>query len=219
MRATRTRARARAETKQETREALVAAALAELAEHGLDAPSLDAICARAGYTRGAFYVHFRDRADLLAAVVEQAMGSFLDAVIARDDGTHDLERTVGRFADAVATALAPPRGRRASPAIPLPVGVPFARILDAVTRDPRLRARFATLLGDAIDRLADIAARGQRARTVRDDVDPAQVGLLLTAVALGVLVAIDAGLAPDPARARAAVLQLLAPPRGDRDGA
>ena len=60
--------RRRRETKQETREALISAALAEFAEHGFDAPSLDAICARAGYTRGAFYVHFRDRSDLRCQV-------------------------------------------------------------------------------------------------------------------------------------------------------
>ena len=51
--------------KQETREALLQAAMAEFAEKGLDLPSLDAICARAGFTRGAFYVHFRDREELV----------------------------------------------------------------------------------------------------------------------------------------------------------
>ena len=72
----------RESAKRETREALIAAALAEFAEHGLAAPSLDAICARAGFTRGAFYVHFRDRDDLMVGVLETALGAFLDAMIA-----------------------------------------------------------------------------------------------------------------------------------------
>src|SRR5262245_37416602 len=45
--------------KQETREALLRAGMEMFAEQGLDAPSLDALCARAGFTRGAFYVHFK----------------------------------------------------------------------------------------------------------------------------------------------------------------
>src|SRR6185436_7358643 len=121
--------RRRSEAKQETREALIAAALAEFAEHGLDAPSLDAICARAGYTRGAFYVHFRDRADLLVAVVEHAMTVFMDAVIATGGEGHDLERTIDRFAGAVAGAIG---GGAASTQLPLPAGVSFARVLEGV---------------------------------------------------------------------------------------
>src|SRR5688500_7521180 len=75
----------REQAKAETREALTMAALAEFAEHGLDTPSLDAICARAGYTRGAFYVHFKDRDDLIAAVMEHVTSAFIDAMIATGD--------------------------------------------------------------------------------------------------------------------------------------
>ena len=62
-------ARRRALTKRETRAALLDAGLAEFAAHGLDTPSLDAICARAGFTRGAFYVHFKDREDFVVAII------------------------------------------------------------------------------------------------------------------------------------------------------
>src|SRR4249920_604423 len=92
--------------KQETREALIRAGMAAFTEKGVDLPSLDAICARAGYTRGAFYVHFRDRADLLVAVVEHAMTAFMDTVIATGGAGHDLERTIDRFAAAVAGSMA-----------------------------------------------------------------------------------------------------------------
>ncbi|HKA30465.1 MAG TPA: TetR/AcrR family transcriptional regulator, partial [Candidatus Binatia bacterium] len=73
---------ARELAKQETRDALIAAGLEAFAEHGLDVPSLDAICSRAGFTRGAFYVHFKDRDDFVVAVMEHVLGGFLDAVIA-----------------------------------------------------------------------------------------------------------------------------------------
>ena len=195
-------------TKQETREALIAAALDEFGAHGLDAPSLDAICARAGYTRGAFYVHFRDRDDLMVAVVEHAIATFLDAVIATGDEAHDLTRTIGRFAEAIAAGAS---SVATSSILPLPANVPFARVLDAVTRNPRLRATFTALLEGAIERVTATTARGQQARTVRADVDPRQVAFLLTMIALGVMAALDAKLAIDAPGAARAVSTLLAP--------
>jgi TetR/AcrR family transcriptional regulator, transcriptional repressor for nem operon len=203
------RVRRRSESKQETREALIAAALAEFAEHGLDAPSLDAICARAGYTRGAFYVHFRDRGDLLVAVVEHAMTVFMDAVIATGGAGHDLERTIDRFAGAVAGSLGVgTAGDR--PALPLPAGVSFARVLEGVMREPRLKSGLQMLLAGAAERLAAITTEGQRAGTIRDDVDAQPAAQILLIVALGIMVALDVGLPLDPLVLRDAVLRLLA---------
>jgi len=88
---------ARELAKQETREALVQAAIAEFAEKGLDLPSLDAICARAGFTRGAFYVHFRDREELLGAVMERVLDAVLDAVMGTEGAANDLETIVARY--------------------------------------------------------------------------------------------------------------------------
>jgi AcrR family transcriptional regulator len=200
--------RRRADAKQETREALITAALAEFAEHGLDAPSLDAICARAGYTRGAFYVHFRDRADLLVAVVEHAMTLFMDTVIATGGEGHDLERTIDRFAAAVAGTIGGDAAG-ARPTLPLPAGVSFARVLEGVTREPRLRAGFTTLLAGAAARLTAITTAGQSEGATRRDVPAPEVASLLVLVALGIMVALDVGLPLEPTALRDAVLGLL----------
>lgn len=189
------------------------AALVEFAEHGLDAPSLDAICARAGYTRGAFYVHFRDRGDLLIAVVEHALTLFMDTVIATgDEGGHDLEHTIDRYAAAVAGTIAGGASgeSRTRPALPLPSGVSFARVLEGVMREPKLRAGFTTLLAGASGRLAAITSGGQDAGAIRGDVDPPEVASLLVLVALGVMVAVDVGLPLAPVPLRDTVLRLLA---------
>jgi len=212
---------ARADSKQETRLALITAALIEFAEHGLDTPSLDAICARAGYTRGAFYVHFRDRGELMTAVVEHALQTFLDAVIAHGDAAHDLERTIERFAAAIVGTV-DVRRRHAAPALPLPANVPFARVLEAVTRSPGLRERFAAVLARAVRGVEEVAGHGQRAGTVRGDVDAGNVGALLVLVALGIMVAIDVRLPFDAAGLHATVRSMIAPslaPRARRNAA
>ena len=177
--------------------------MAEFARHGLDAPSLDAISARAGYTRGAFYVHFRDREDLIVAVMERVLGDFLDAVIATGDQRHDLEETMARFVRTLG-GLRSGRARRA------PGGeLPVYRLLDACARSKRVRGRLASLLREAIERVAKAAEEGQAARSVRADVDADQLATLLVAAALGSLTAVEIGLPFQPERARAALETLV----------
>lgn len=208
----RPRLSARARAKAETREALIEAALAEFAAHGLDTPSLDAICARAGFTRGAFYVHFRDRDELVAAVMDRAFGAFLDAMVPTGAGPRDLERTVRRYADAMA-GLTQLRGRRrVAAAAAAGAGVPLHRILEACERSTALRARFVALLGQAAERVARTARAGQEGGAVRADVRPETLGALLVTLAVGFLARIDAGAPFDAPAARDAVLAMLAAP-------
>ena len=86
-------------------------------------------------------------------------------------------------------------------------------MLEGVTRDPRLRAGFTTLLTGAAARLGAIATAGQEAGAIRGDVDPPQVGGLLVLVALGVMVALDVGLPLVPDTLRDTLLRMLAAPR------
>jgi AcrR family transcriptional regulator len=199
-------ARARELSKQETREALVRAAMAEFAEHGLDAPSLDAICARAGFTRGAFYVHFRDREDLVAAVMERVLGAFLDAVVARGEDARGLEATVQRFAAAVSAQRASRRRgpqQTGDPADAWGVtGVPFHQVLAACQRSEELRRRFVSVLGEGVRRVTHAAQAEGRER-------PDALGALLVLTALGVRVALDLDLEVDVAPVRDALLRLL----------
>jgi TetR/AcrR family transcriptional regulator, transcriptional repressor for nem operon len=197
--------RSRNATKQETREALVSAGLSEFAERGLDAPSLDSICARAGFTRGAFYVHFRNRDEFLEAVMEQVFVSLLDALIATGGGARDLEDTIGRFAAAAATMTS--TRTQGLPALSMDIH----RVLDACARSPLLRKRFVSLIAESSARVADTVASGQQAGSIRADIDAATLGHLLAVLAFGVLTAIDTGVPVALEDARAAVLRLLAP--------
>jgi TetR/AcrR family transcriptional repressor of nem operon len=203
--------RSRHVTKQETREALVAAGLAEFAERGLDAPSLDSICARAGFTRGAFYVHFRNRDEFLEAVMEQVFGSLLDALIATGDGARNVEETIGRFA-AAAEFMTGSRKNAGLPALTMDIH----RVLDACARSPLLRRRFVALMAESSSRVADAVAKGQSAGSIRDDISPETLGHLLAVLAFGVLTAIDTGVPIPLEETRSAVLRLLAPSSGPR---
>ncbi|AMO49815.1 TetR family transcriptional regulator [Enterobacter sp. FY-07] len=64
----------RAETMEENRSKLVAAARKAFAEKGFAAASMDELTASVGLTRGALYHNFGDKQGLLAAVVAQLDG-------------------------------------------------------------------------------------------------------------------------------------------------
>jgi len=210
----RRRPRSRDLAKQQTREALLDAGLAQFAAQGLDAPSLDAICAAAGFTRGAFYVHFRDREDFVVAVMERVLGAFMDAVIATGDQAHDLEHTVTRFADAIEAVTAPaPRARRKTPG-PLAGGVQLYRLLEACARSSTIRDRLVGLVQQTLGRLAQAAAAGQAAHTVRRDCDPRQVATLLVMLGIGLLAATEIEMPLDSQAGAATVLILLRAPVG-----
>lgn len=66
--------RRRAETMEENRAKLIAAARKAFAEKGFAAASMDELTAEAGLTRGALYHNFGDKRGLLAAVVAQVDG-------------------------------------------------------------------------------------------------------------------------------------------------
>lgn len=190
----------RREEAQRTRDALLQAAMELFLEQGLSGPSLDAICAKAGFTRGAFYVHFQTRDDLIAAVVERAMGGFIDAIIATGEAGADLPTIVRTFAAAVRSG-----------AFPLTGHVRVHQVLEACLRSPTLNAKYLELLARARDRLTDTIQRGQAAGTVRRDVDAHALAQLLLALVLGVEVASELKAPYDVDRVSEDVLRMIEP--------
>ena len=177
--------------------------MALFAESGLDGPSLDAICERAGFTRGAFYVHFADRDDFLIAVMEEVGRGFLDAVIG-----HGLEPTIERFVASVASGLYPLTKRG---------GVRPYQLYDACARSPAIRQRYLAIIGLAIERLTVVVAEGQRQGTLGRAVAAGDAAALLLALAIGAHTMLDLELELDYAALARAALALLstgaAPPK------
>jgi TetR/AcrR family transcriptional repressor of nem operon len=171
--------------KQETREALIRAGMAAFTEEGVDLPSLDAICARAGFTRGAFYVHFKDRDDFFAAVVDQSLRDFINWVLATTgDGQAGLAGVIDRFF----TVLI--EGRKLTDPHKLLMQI-AAR---GVQRGREADAPYRFLIRGAIDRLTQFARDGQITGVIKRDLEPDQLGLLLVASAVGFVVLFGGGL-------------------------
>lgn len=69
--------------REATRQKLLDAAAEVFAEVGLDAASVEAVCERAGFTRGAFYSNFETKDELMLALTERVAGEKIDEVAAR----------------------------------------------------------------------------------------------------------------------------------------
>ncbi|GGD20243.1 TetR/AcrR family transcriptional regulator [Franconibacter pulveris 1160] len=82
-------AKRRAETMEENRGKLIAAARKAFAEKGFAAASMDELTASVGLTRGALYPNFGDKKGLLAAVVAQVDEEIAQRARSRANGQKD----------------------------------------------------------------------------------------------------------------------------------
>ena len=201
----------RAAAKAETRAALIEAALAEFSERGFDAPSLDAICARAGFTRGAFYVHFKSREELIVAVMETVLGALLDAVIGTDAEGGRLAQTIDLYVNLSAQGRErlDQTGEAGGGLAGRVADVPLHQVLAAAERAPEFRDRLCELLAEAIERLVGVVEREGERGAVRDDLGARELSSLLLLLALGLRVATDLGLPIEVEPVRAAAKRLV----------
>ncbi|MEM9456706.1 MAG: TetR/AcrR family transcriptional regulator [Myxococcota bacterium] len=77
----RTSGQTSSQTSRKSREAWIEAAVALLGERGVEAIRVEPLARRLGVTKGSFYWHFTDRAELLTAVLEQWSKAGTDAFI------------------------------------------------------------------------------------------------------------------------------------------
>lgn len=176
---------------QATRAALVDAALKLFAEQGLDAPSLDAICERAGFTRGAFYVHFADRDALLVAVMEKVGARFLERMFAAEP-PRSLAEAAERFVGTITSGDYPLMGKGRGQ-------IRFHQLLDACARSPVVREQYRALVEASIEAVAGLALVDRMSGALRADLDPALVGKAMLATIIGAQTMADLGVEIDPA--------------------
>jgi TetR/AcrR family transcriptional regulator, transcriptional repressor for nem operon len=204
-------------SKQQTREALVAAALELFAEEGLDAPSLDAICERAGYTRGAFYVHFPDRDALLVAVMEKVGERFLASVfehVAEDKRPRSeppasiLAQAAQRFIAAIDAGRYPLMAAQTPSKKRHPQVRPH-QLLDACARSSIVRERYKALVEASIEHVAHLGRLDQAAGLLQPELDARQIGTLLLGAVIGAQTMAELGVAIDPGALARTVMRML----------
>lgn len=174
-------ARRTKEDAQETREAILDAAEDCLVESGVARTSLEAIATRAGVTRGAVYWHFKNKAEVVDAVVNRVSLPFYHGLerVSRADGTTPLrdlrEMLRASFSDLANT----PRVRCVIEVIELRSEVPAEGDAICDLRKAGMRKTHARISAA----FARAAALGQ----LRPDMDPESCARSLHFVIFGAL--------------------------------
>jgi AcrR family transcriptional regulator len=102
----------RSARREATRQRILDAAREVFAERGVIGGTVEDICDRAGFTRGAFYSNFADKDDVLEALVEREQGRLLDhldasfAVMEEELGdAPDLASAIGPIVDRILRSI------------------------------------------------------------------------------------------------------------------
>jgi AcrR family transcriptional regulator len=101
-------ARPPSQRREQTRARLLDAAHEVFSEVGMDAASVEAICERAGFTRGAFYSNFETKDELFLALVTRLSDAKLDAVESRVQRLSPMARSTSP----ISSVISEPRSAR-----------------------------------------------------------------------------------------------------------
>jgi len=149
--------------REATRQRLLDAAAQVFAEVGLDAASVEAICERAGYTRGAFYSNFETKDELFLELAGRVARDRVDAVRGR---VAELERE-GGLDDAASNAFGVVQ-RVLDISMDDRVGVLLmSEIRIHALRSPQLAAAYLAQEDEMLESVAQIIADIGRAKTLQ----------------------------------------------------
>ena len=165
-----------------TRDRILAAAAEVFAERGYEGAAVSDIARRAGFTTGAIYGRFRDKAELLLEVVRGVLESQQEAaVLAAAGGDNGVS---SRFAELVGEFV--DTDREASRALVLEAHV-------AARRDETVGALLRTFQSERLAALRDLVAEAQTRGEVAAELDPTTVATLFLAIPLGIVLLDTAG--------------------------
>ncbi|CAL4859011.1 helix-turn-helix domain-containing protein [Microbacterium sp. MM2322] len=139
-----------ARSRENTRARLLEAAHEVFAEVGLDAASVETICERAGFTRGAFYSNFESKDELFLALIRQLSEDKLDEVSVRVKKLSGGSDAIDLVRQIASMSLA----ERMEPQL-------LSEVRTQALRDPRLAEAFlawrAQMLGRIVTIIRDVS--------------------------------------------------------------
>ena len=130
--------------------------------------SVERLITGAGISRSTFYVYFEDKGALLLALAEDVVAQLVGAAeqwwqLPPDAGELDVEQVLRGLIDVY---------RRHS--------MVWDSLVDASSYDPKVRTAFGEVVGTAVAGLAKHIRDGQKAGSVREQIDPKRTAQWLT---------------------------------------
>jgi AcrR family transcriptional regulator len=183
----------RRRSREETRQKLLDAALAVFARHGFERATVDEIVRQAGFSKGAFYVHFESKEDLFWEILRGRIAAAQESLrqaIEPGLGVQEAQRRI------LATLFDTRAREPLSPAV-------YYEFTAHAMRNARVRERLAEFYAGWHAFVMETLRIGRESGIVRDDIDLALQASALMATFEGAM--LQSQLAPDSLRLSARV--------------
>jgi AcrR family transcriptional regulator len=178
----------RRRSREETRQKLLDAALGVFARNGFERATVDEIVRDAGFSKGAFYVHFESKEDLFWEILRERLEAAQDSLRQAIEPDVTVEEAQRR----ILTTLFDTRARE-----PLSPAVYYEFTAHAM-RNEKVRERLAEFYARWHAFVVETLGLAREAGMIRDDVDPVLQASALMATFEGAI--IQSQLAPEPLR-------------------
>lgn len=147
--------------REETRRRLLKSAFGVFARNGYDRATVDEIVRDAGFSKGAFYVHFNSKEDLFWAMLEDRATSLQEAVLAVVSPDATLRGNIRSLLVAIFDI------EEQDPEWP----ATFTEFLAHAGRNPEVRDRLAAIFDDWHRFIAEMLKFSREAGQVREDLE------------------------------------------------
>jgi len=147
--------------REQTRGRLVESALSVFARHGYERATVDEIVRDAGYSKGAFYMHFESKEDLFWSMLEQRIEAQQEALRQAIDASQTVAANERRILEAI---FALNRQDVSWPAL-------FLEFAAHAGRNERVREKLAAMYERWHNFTVEMLRVGQEAGHVRKDLD------------------------------------------------
>ncbi len=178
----------RRRSREQTRQLLLDAALNVFAHNGFERATVDEIVREAGFSKGAFYVHFETKDDLFWELLDQRVAAQQEMFRAALDPSQGVEENERRILAAVFDM------RQADPLSP----AIFLEFTAHAMRNEKVRQRLADLYARWHSFTVEMLTEGRLTGHVRTDIEVRVLASAILAVIEGVL--LQSNLAPPDLR-------------------
>ncbi|MEX0684283.1 MAG: TetR family transcriptional regulator [Dehalococcoidia bacterium] len=178
----------RRRSREETRQKLLDAALIVFAAHGFERATVDEIVREAGFSKGAFYVHFESKEDLFWEMLRERIAAQQDSLRQSLEPGLGVEENQRRILDALFDTR---RREPLSPAV-------YYEFTAHAMRNDKVRERLADFYASWHEFVTETLTMGRAAGVIRDDVDISLQASALMATFEGAM--IQSQLAPEHLR-------------------
>ncbi len=163
--------------REETRQRLMEAALGVFARNGYERATVDEIVRDAGFSKGAFYVHFEAKEDIFWAMLEERISRQQEAFREAADTTLPVAKNLQLILSSLfALAHEEPQWSAL-----------FMEFVAHASRNQRVREKLAAMYRSWRSFAVETLIAGREAGLVRQDIDVEFVASILVAVVEGII--------------------------------